>query len=86
MHGHLLLISDQAGDLHPEVGERIPERPDPLPRRPGKPALTATVHEAAAKVEPCRMGRGGPGSHAVCASFAPKASSRGAAGGAVANW
>jgi len=39
MRGDLLLIGDQAGDLHPEVGERIPERPDPLPRRPGEPAV-----------------------------------------------
>jgi len=52
---------------------------------PGYSALMATVHEAATKVEPYRTGRDGLGSHAVCASSAPKASSRGAGGGALAN-
>ena len=29
MRGHLLAVGDQADDLHPEVGEGVPEGPDP---------------------------------------------------------
>ena len=63
----------------PQLAGRSPARPVP-----GYSALTATVHEAATKVEPYRTGREGLGSHAVCASSAPKASSRGAGGGGAA--
>ena len=48
----LLLIGDRAGDLHPGVRERIPERPDPLPRRPGEPAVGDLVqHLKAAAID-----------------------------------
>jgi hypothetical protein len=60
----------------PQLAGRSPARPVP-----GYSALTATVHKAATNVEPYRTGREGLGSHAVCASSAPKASSRGAGGG-----
>src|SRR5579862_2946121 len=39
MRGHLLVLGDQVDDLHPEVGERDAERPDPLPCRLGELAV-----------------------------------------------
>jgi hypothetical protein len=32
MRGHPVSFGDEVDDLHPEVGERFPEGPDPLPR------------------------------------------------------
>jgi hypothetical protein len=32
MRGHLVTFGDEVDDLDPEVGERFPEGPDPLPR------------------------------------------------------
>jgi hypothetical protein len=53
MRGYLLVIGDQVDDIHPEVGERVPEGPDPLPRRPGKPAVSYLVqHLKTSVVDP----------------------------------
>jgi hypothetical protein len=63
MRGDLLLIGDQAGDLHPEARERVPEGPDPLPRRPGKPAVGYLVQhlETFAIRRAGQIGGGGSG-------------------------
>jgi hypothetical protein len=53
MRGHHLLIGDQAGDHHQEVGERLPDRPDPLPRHPDEPGVGDLVqHLKAAVIDP----------------------------------